>query len=70
MDRFFVRRFFLPGVLVERLRSHLAAVKAQHEGDISLGAGAVALPGAIERKYPSAPYEWIWQWVFPATLEE
>jgi integron integrase len=61
------RRTVLPGVLVERLRSHLAAVKVQHEGDISLGAGAVALPGAIERKYPSAPYEWIWQWVFPAT---
>jgi len=61
------RRTVLPGVLVERLRSHLAAVSVQHEGDISLGAGAVALPGAIERKYPHAPYEWAWQWVFPAT---
>jgi site-specific recombinase XerD len=27
----------------------------------------VALPDAIARKYPSAPHEWIWQWVFPAT---
>jgi integron integrase len=61
------RRTVLPVVLVERLRTHLAAVKVQHESDLSLGAGAVALPGAIDRKYPSAPYEWIWQWVFPAT---
>jgi len=61
------RRTVLPGVLVERLRAHLAAVKVQHDGDLSLGAGAVALPEALDRKYPNAPREWIWQWVFPAT---
>jgi integrase len=61
------RRTVLPGVLVERLRAHLAAVKVQHDGDIILGAGAVALPEALDRKYPNAPREWIWQWVFPAT---
>jgi integron integrase len=60
------RRTVLPGVLVQRLRSHLATVKIQHEGDISLGAGAVALPGPIDRRYPNAPYAWMWQWVFPA----
>jgi len=27
----------------------------------------VELPWAIERKYPRAPWEWGWQWVFPAT---
>jgi hypothetical protein len=57
----------LPGVLVERLRAHLATVKVQHDGDIILGAGAVTLPEAIDRKCPNAPREWIWQWVFPAT---
>ena len=61
------RRTVLPGVLGERLRSHLAAVKIQHDGDISLGAGAVALPEALDRKYPNAPREWVWQWAFPAT---
>jgi integron integrase len=61
------RRTVLPGVLVERLRAHLATVKVQHDGDIILGAGAVALPEAIDRKYPNAPREWIWQWIFPAT---
>ena len=25
------------------------------------------LPGALDRKYPSASREWAWQWVFPAT---
>jgi len=27
----------------------------------------VALPGALRLKYPNAPREWAWQWVFPAT---
>jgi len=26
----------------------------------------VYLPFALERKYPSAPREWLWQYVFPA----
>ena len=29
--------------------------------------GTVALPNALERKYPNAGKEWAWQWVFPAT---
>jgi integron integrase len=61
------RRTVLPDVLVEPLRSHLVTVRRQHDGDLSVGAGAVALPEAMGRKYPSAPREWIWQWVFPAT---
>jgi integrase len=28
--------------------------------------GEVSLPDALEKKYPSAPKEWGWQWVFPA----
>ncbi len=28
------------------------------------GAG-VMLPNALQRKYPNAPKEWRWQWVFP-----
>jgi integron integrase len=61
------RRTVLPDAMVHRLRSHLARVRAQHEGDLALGAGTVALPDAIERKYPNAPSEWIWHWVFPAS---
>jgi integron integrase len=61
------RRTVLPGALVEKLRAHLAKMQIQHDGDISLGAGAVTLPDALGRKYPGASCEWIWQWVFPAT---
>ena len=31
------------------------------------GFGRVALPFALDRKFPSAPSEWKWQFVFPAT---
>jgi len=35
--------------------------------DLTEGAGHVALPDAIARKYPNSPTEWGWQFVFPAT---
>lgn len=49
------------------LAAHLERVREQHRRDLAVGAGAVALPGALERKYPNASREWGWQWVFPAT---
>jgi integron integrase len=61
------RRTVLPGILVDPLRAHLETARAQHFEDVRRGAGFVALPDALAGKYPSAPREWIWQWVFPAT---
>ena len=61
------RMTMLPAGLSAPLRVHLGAVKAQHESDRLAGRGAVALPGALGRKYPAAATEWAWQWVFPAT---
>jgi integron integrase len=61
------RRTVLPEVLVDPLRCQLTAGCAQHVDDLRRGGGFVALPDAIARKYPSAPREWAWQWVFPAT---
>jgi integron integrase len=61
------RRTVLPSVSVEPLRAQLAAVKKMHDADLVAGAGAIALPDALDRKYPNASREWIWQWVFPAT---
>jgi integron integrase len=61
------RRTVLPGALVQPLCAHLATVKIQHDADLERGLGAVALPEAIARKYPSAPRDWGWQWAFPAT---
>lgn len=37
-----------------------------HQKDLDLGYGAVYLPNALERKYPNANREWIWQYVFPS----
>lgn len=53
-----------PGIL--GLRQHLRRVQSQHEKDLALGLGRVALPLALGRKYPNAEREWLWQWVFPA----
>ncbi len=60
------RRTILPEPLVEPLRRHLAKVRLQHEEDVRLGCGSGYLPYALERKYPNAATEWIWQYVFPA----
>ncbi len=61
------RRTVLPSVSVEPLRAHLVAVRKMHEADLVAGQGVVALPDALDRKYPNASREWNWQWVFPAT---
>src|SRR5216117_3665724 len=61
------RLTLVPLALQRPLLDHLARVKAQHEADLAAGRGAVALPGALRSKYPNAPREWVWQWVFPAT---
>jgi integrase len=42
------------------------AARALHGRDLADGAGTVELPDALRRKYPGAPRQWAWQWVFPA----
>ncbi len=56
----------LPDDLMIPLQRHLEAVKNTHEKDLADGFGAVYLPFALARKYPNAPKEWGWQYVFPA----
>jgi integron integrase len=56
----------LPTSLNAALRRQLARVKLLHEEDLAEGYGEVYLPYALERKYPNAPKEWAWQYVFPA----
>ena len=57
----------LPQSIRAELRRHLSEVRVQHERDLGRGAGIVDLPHALDRKYPNAGREWVWQWVFPAT---
>jgi integron integrase len=56
----------LPDALRQPLQEHLARVKILHESDLKSGRGEVYLPEALARKYPSAPKEWPWQYVFPS----
>lgn len=56
----------LPDDVVPDFRRHLRRVKMIHRQDLAEGYGAVYLPFALERKYPNASREWIWQYVFPA----
>ncbi len=55
----------LPESLRVPLQDNLKKVKAIHERDLAEGWGRVQLPDALDRKYPNAPSEWRWQWVFP-----
>ena len=55
-----------PQSLIEPLQRHLLRVKELHVEDLAAGYGSVYLPFALERKYPNASREWMWQYVFPA----
>ncbi|MFN3843797.1 MAG: integron integrase [Rehaibacterium terrae] len=60
------RRTMLPAALVEPLRAQMAEARRVHAADLAAGFGAVWLPDALARKYPNAPREPGWQYVFPA----
>ena len=56
-----------PGAVKEPLSTHFRGSNDNTSDDLQTGLGRVALPNALERKYPNAGKEWGWQWVFPAT---
>jgi len=56
----------LPESLRAPLGEEIERVRRQHQRDLALGFGSVELPTAIERKYPRAPWQRGWHWVFPA----
>src|SRR5919106_6119546 len=55
-----------PATLTPLLQNHLAGVRTLHQQDLAQGHSEVYLPHALEWKYPRAPKEWGWQYVFPA----
>jgi integron integrase len=57
----------LPQRFQQPLREHLTRVKEQHDKDLAADFGRVYLWPALERKYPNAAREWIWQYVFPSS---
>jgi len=56
----------LPQAAIAALRDHLEYVRSVHAADLAAGFGSVVVPTALARKFPGAPREWNWQWVFPA----
>jgi integron integrase len=54
----------LPHAVAPALISYLERVRRLHDADRRTGGGRVALPDALERKYPNAALEWAWQ-LFP-----
>lgn len=57
----------VPARLVEPLGERLVESRTLHRLDLGSGAGWVALPDALDRKYRHAGRDPGWQWVFPAT---
>jgi integron integrase len=60
------RALMIPEKIKEELSKQVDSVKEIHNQDVKMGYGEVFLPDALEKKYPNAPKEWGWQWVFPA----
>ncbi len=56
----------LADALVNPLRSHIVRVRTLWEMDTEAGLDGVWLPEGLERKYPKAGREWVWQWLFPS----
>jgi integron integrase len=56
----------LPIAIAAQLRVQVALAREVHRADLDVGFGAVWLPYALARKYPQAPQEPGWQYVFPA----
>ena len=52
--------------LIPFLDRHLKSVRKIYRQDLKEGQANVWLPHALARKYPSAPREWMWQFVFPS----
>jgi len=56
----------LPNALQQPLKAQVRRVREQHELDLSADHGWAPLPGALARKYPNAPRQLAWQFLFPS----
>lgn len=56
----------LPESLAQPLREHLVRRRAVYNADVAAGRAEVYLPDALAQKYPKAPVQWAWQYVFAA----
>ena len=59
------RAVMLPQSLAPGLREQLSRARVFWSADQECGRGGVAMPDALDRKYPRAGASWNWFWVFP-----
>ncbi len=57
----------LPDSIIQPLKEQIQYVKALHQKDLNDGYGAVSMPYALDKKFPTANKELIWQYIFPAS---
>ena len=61
------RRTILPNLIVPQLNRQLEKARLRLEENMLLiGFRGASIPEALERKYPNAPKELAWQYIFPA----
>lgn len=60
------RHAILPQTLRTCLSAHLDRERQAWQTLQNQQSVPVSMPDALARKYPQAPFEWGWQWVFPA----
>jgi integron integrase len=56
----------LPERLVPVLHHQISRVKELHQEDLAAGRGEVWLPEALATKFPKAPRQLLWQYLFPS----
>ena len=55
----------LPQTIVPELMQEIEVIKRLHDNDLEAGYSGVFLDNLLEKKYPSAAKDFIWQWFFP-----
>jgi len=61
------RATMLPDSLIPALRKHIQQVGILHQKDLAAGFGSTFIPYGLDKKYPHAHKQWIWQYLFPAS---
>jgi integron integrase len=60
------RATLLPDSLIAELKDQIEIARLIHQRDLKEGYGEVSLSYALAQKYPRAPKEFAWQYVFPS----
>ena len=55
----------LPQTVIPELKAQIEAARKLHGEDLASGYDGVFLEDSVEKKYPKAPKEFIYQWFFP-----